>query len=377
MAAADLTGERAETRVTIGIPTFNRVGLLREAVDSVLAQTIDDWELFVFDDGSTDGTPELMASYTDERIHYVRNPRNLGHPANITQVLRAGSAPYVGVLFDDDVMFPEHLQRMCALLEAYPRAAVAHSAYELWTAHGERKAIVADGRTRPFEQSGTSFIRKAVANPPGIWVATALMRREAVRRLQFRVQDEPATDVMFWLRVARNGTVVYDPVPTACYRVTEGYSSENNFLAISDGGYQPTFGTVEAYQRVFDGFHAEQTLSRVEDARLRLIEQRTIHGLLQAVIRRRWHEEPSTLARLRLLRRAFALDPSAAADPLVWTKVTLGALRPRRDGGGPTMVEEPEIDLTQLDRDEATRAAEAAENAAIAAAGRALHSQNV
>jgi len=314
-------------RVTIGIPTYNRVGLLQQAVDSVVAQTMADWELFVFDDGSTDGTPELMATYRDERITYVRNPVNVGHPDNVSQILRAGRAPFVGMLFDDDVMFPDHLQRMCSLLESFPRAAVAHSAYELWGTDGVARPVVLDGATRPFEESGRAFIRRAVRRPPGIWVATALMRRSCVEGLRFRHEDEPATDLMFWLRVARTGSVVYDPVPTACYRVTEGYSSERDFMAIENGVYQPTFGSVAGYQKIFAAFRAEQALPLQERVVLRLLEARNVHGLLQAVIRRRWHRETSRAERLALLRQALELDPTIAVDPLVWAKVGAGALR--------------------------------------------------
>ena len=69
-------------RVTVGIPTWNRSALLREALDSVLAQTLRDLEVYVFDDGSSDDTAEVVAGYDDPRVHYVRN---LGHPDNVTQ----------------------------------------------------------------------------------------------------------------------------------------------------------------------------------------------------------------------------------------------------------------------------------------------------
>lgn len=311
----------ASPRVTIGIPTYNRVELLREAIDSVLAQTMADLEVIVFDDGSIDGTAELVAGYDDPRLSYRRNAANLGHPANVTQILTAGTAPYVGMLFDDDVMFADHLATVCRLLDANPTAAVAHTAYELWTGDGEREPVVLPGADRPFVESGTAFVRKVHLAPPQIWVATALMRRDRVADLDFRSIDEPATDVMFWLRVATRGDIAYDPAVTACYRVTEGYSSENRFLAIENGRYAPTFTTVRAYRKVFAGFRAEQPIGTVERVRLAAYERRTTHGLLQAVVRRRAPGLRPVKAAREHLAEAIRIEPTLVANPLVWFKL--------------------------------------------------------
>ncbi|MGL5083222.1 MAG: glycosyltransferase family 2 protein [Microcoleaceae cyanobacterium] len=65
-------------KVSICIPTFNRVQLLPLAIESVLQQTEPDWELLVCDDGSNDRTAALMSQYTDPRIRYIRHPQNNG-----------------------------------------------------------------------------------------------------------------------------------------------------------------------------------------------------------------------------------------------------------------------------------------------------------
>lgn len=319
--------------VSIGIPTYNRSALLRQAVDSVLAQTYGDLELFVFDDGSTDDTAEVMAGYRDPRITYVRNERNLGHPANVTQILQAGSAPYVGMLFDDDVMFPDHLERLVPLLERHPRAAAAHSAYELWTGDGGRHRIQLEdiAGSGPVEEEAEVFLPRLIRKAPRVWVAAALMRRSCVAHLDFRRSDEPATDVMFWMRVALEGTIVYDPHPTACLRVTEGYSSETNFLAIDDQGwFKPTFHTVQAYQSVFSQFRAQNLARLPLSLRLRLVaaETRTRHGLLQNVVRRRLPGLRGNGDLATVLGQAVRIDPTVLLDPLF-----IGRLAKERIGG--------------------------------------------
>jgi glycosyltransferase involved in cell wall biosynthesis len=70
-------------KATVSIPTFNRVNLLPFAIESVLKQSYQDFELIVCDDGSSDGTPELMSQYTDSRIKYIRHPQNIGKSNNM------------------------------------------------------------------------------------------------------------------------------------------------------------------------------------------------------------------------------------------------------------------------------------------------------
>jgi glycosyltransferase involved in cell wall biosynthesis len=91
-------------RVTIVTPTYNAARFIRPCIDSVLAQSFPDWELVAVDDGSTDGTPDLVASYGDPRIRVIRMPhrglRALAETYNLA--LRAGSGELVAVLEGDD-----------------------------------------------------------------------------------------------------------------------------------------------------------------------------------------------------------------------------------------------------------------------------------
>ena len=119
------------------------------------------------------------------------------------------------------------------------------------------------------------------------------MRASEVADINFRDSDTPATDVAFWLRVAQRGAVAYDPTPSACYRVTEGYSTETQFLAIIDGEYAPTFKTVQAFQHVLSTYDREADLGVVERLRLRAIGLRNSHALLQAVVLQRPAVRPS------------------------------------------------------------------------------------
>src|SRR5512137_58568 len=97
--------------VSIVIVTYNRATLLGCSISSVLGQTYGDFELIIVDDASTDNTAEVVSSFSDERVKYIRRERNGGvHAARNTGV-RAAIGRFVGFNDDDDEWLPDKLQR--------------------------------------------------------------------------------------------------------------------------------------------------------------------------------------------------------------------------------------------------------------------------
>ena len=110
------------------MPTYDQAAFVRRALDSLLAQTLDDWELAIVDDGSPDDTAELVGPYLDDgRIRLLRLPENRGLGAALNAGLEATSAPLVAYLPSDDVLHADHLASLVAALEAAPDAVLAHS----------------------------------------------------------------------------------------------------------------------------------------------------------------------------------------------------------------------------------------------------------
>ncbi|MDF5735350.1 MULTISPECIES: glycosyltransferase family 2 protein [unclassified Nostoc] len=103
-------------KISVCIPTFNRVNLLPYALDSVLNQSEQDFELIVCDDGSSDRTPELISQYADHRIKYVRHPQNIGKSNNMRSGFDAASGEYFIKFDDDDRLTPDFLASTAAIL---------------------------------------------------------------------------------------------------------------------------------------------------------------------------------------------------------------------------------------------------------------------
>lgn len=108
------------SKITITIPTYNRANLLPFAIESVLQQTYQNFELIICDDGSSDDTPNLMSQYTDNRIKYIRHQQNVGKSNNMRAGFEAAIGEYFIKFDDDDRLTPKFLEHTATILNNHP-----------------------------------------------------------------------------------------------------------------------------------------------------------------------------------------------------------------------------------------------------------------
>lgn len=114
-------------KVTVFIPVYNRERYVGHAIDSILSQSFTDFELLVVDDGSTDRSVDIVASYVDPRIRLERNERNLGIPATRNRGLDLARGEHIAMLDSDDAAYPSRLTKQVAFLDAHPDYAAVGS----------------------------------------------------------------------------------------------------------------------------------------------------------------------------------------------------------------------------------------------------------
>jgi glycosyltransferase involved in cell wall biosynthesis len=107
-------------KVSVVIPVYNRARYIGEAIASILAQSLRDFELIVVDDGSSDGTPEAVERIRDPRIRLVRNAGNLGIPQTRNRGLQEARGEYIAWLDSDDLALPQRLQVQVDFLDQAP-----------------------------------------------------------------------------------------------------------------------------------------------------------------------------------------------------------------------------------------------------------------
>lgn len=111
--------------VSVIIPTYNHAHFLGEAIQSVLDQIFQDFEIIVVDDGSTDNTKEIISSFKDYRINYIYQ-KNQGQSVALNTGIQASSSEYIAFLDSDDMWLPEKLELQVEALESATHAGVVY-----------------------------------------------------------------------------------------------------------------------------------------------------------------------------------------------------------------------------------------------------------
>lgn len=125
--AARATARLPSPAVAVIMPSHNRADFIGEALASVLAQSFQDWELIVVDDGSTDGTDAVVAGFADPRIRYVWQERARGAHAR-NRGIAATSAPIIAYLDNDNLWYPDFLSRAVDCLATEPEVDLVYGA---------------------------------------------------------------------------------------------------------------------------------------------------------------------------------------------------------------------------------------------------------
>jgi glycosyltransferase involved in cell wall biosynthesis len=115
-------------RVSIGLPVYNGSDHLAEAMESLLSQTFEDFELIICDNASTDRTPALCRHYAaqDRRVRFIQNPANIGSARNHTRTLELATGQYFKWCGHDDVHAPGYLAACVKVLDEQPAVSLAY-----------------------------------------------------------------------------------------------------------------------------------------------------------------------------------------------------------------------------------------------------------
>lgn len=219
--------------VTVVLPTYNRQHLVRRAILSVLAQTHQDLELVIVDDGSTDGSREVIEGITDPRIRYIRNGKPSG-PSNARNTgISAASqeSGYIAFLDDDDEWLPRKLELQLELFRTSPLRPIAVGCGRIDYGGGEPEVHVPLYRGDVFEDI---LARRA----RGYGAQLILVRRqEGVADVLFDTNIRCLEDAEYGMRLAMRGAFDFVPEPLVkIYRNDGGAHAWNPEAAIL--GYQ-------------------------------------------------------------------------------------------------------------------------------------------
>lgn len=198
-------------RISVLLPAYNAERYLREAVESILAQTYTDFELLLLNDGSTDRTEQVALSLNDKRIRYIANEQNLGLANTLNKGMAMAQGEFIARMDADDISLPTRFAVQVDYLDAHPEVMLCSCAIQQFGAADHLMVGRSD-----FEQVKVDMLfSSAIGHASSMW------RREAFseRGLQFEQAEFPAEDYGLWTRAVFEGTMVNIPDVLYRYRI--------------------------------------------------------------------------------------------------------------------------------------------------------------
>ena len=181
------------------VPAYNIESLIRQTQESALAQTIQDLEIVVVDDGSSDKTTEVVHSFTDPRIRLIHQA-NAGVSAARNRAIAEARGKYVAFLDGDDVWLPFHLETALRFFEAYPDIHWYSSAFEYRQHITKEDMQRTINGTPPWEVCNYFIVR--MQDWTAVWTSAIVMERSYIPESLFPPGIKNGEDEMAWAKFA-------------------------------------------------------------------------------------------------------------------------------------------------------------------------------
>jgi len=202
--------------VTVLMPVRNAEATIAESLDSVVSQTMEDFEIILVDDGSTDRTREIVGSYDDRRLRLVVNESPRGGVAAHTQAVALATGRFVALHGPSDVMYPERLARQSAVLRDNPGTVMVASSGVIQ--RGSKLTGTTEDEDDPVVLDWLLYIANVIAP------SSVMFRRDVLESIggYLRPECAPVEDFDFTLRLLEAGAVARIPDVLVRFRLGGG-----------------------------------------------------------------------------------------------------------------------------------------------------------
>lgn len=210
--------------VSVITTVHNEERYIQQAIDSVLEQSFQDFELVIVDDGSTDGTGKLIKSYTDPRIRSFRHVPRIGVTKSLNVALEKARGSFIARLDGNDVCHPHRLERQLSFLCRNPSIGLLGTNIDYID---QESNLLFDGSTRYTRAYSRNYWRWKLLWSTPLVHSSVMIRRSVLQKAGGRYDEHfpYAQDYELWARVSRLADVFILPAALLHYRVHDGIST--------------------------------------------------------------------------------------------------------------------------------------------------------
>ncbi len=279
-----------QPKISICIPTYNYAHFIADAIESVLSQTVSDYELLVIDNCSTDNTEEVVLGYLQEgrNVKYIRNEKNLGLVCNLNRCIELASGTYIKILCSDDLLEATCLEKMVQVLEANPKVSLVASARQLVDRSLNNLGQLAYS-DRPELLPGIEVIRKCLFVGNLIGEPTAVLFRKKDAIAGFDPEYRQLVDLEMWFRLLEQGDFAFIPEALCLIRQHEEQGTNANIkgfiyvddqFRLFDDYADKSYMELSYFQKLEARFDIAQALWKLDmDVSLKKTKTAEYHGL--------------------------------------------------------------------------------------------------
>jgi glycosyltransferase involved in cell wall biosynthesis len=206
--------------LSVILPVYNGLPYLRQAIESVLTQSFNDFELIVINDGSSDGSQALLETFSDPRIRIVQQ-ENRGLAATLNIAISKAGGRYIARQDQDDICLPGRFEKQVGFLEANAGVMLLGTAAEIWQGDSRTERVMRHAADGPALKFGLLFNNYFVHS-------SVMLRRSAFDRMGGYSEDkarQPPEDYELWSRIAREFDVANLSDVLMAYREVPGSMS--------------------------------------------------------------------------------------------------------------------------------------------------------
>lgn len=207
--------------ISIVIPLYNKAATIERAVRSVLNQTIQNFELIVVNNGSTDGSEEVVKTIQDPRIILISQD-NQGVSMARNRGVEAAKSEWVAFLDADDEWKPTFLETVLRLKEQYSDCSVCATAYQRCNTHGVFVDIKLQGVSKAESYRLDNYFEVAAVSDPPFCSISVMVKKEALLAVGgFPKGVHQGEDLLTWARLAASYKIAYSPTPQSIFYTGE------------------------------------------------------------------------------------------------------------------------------------------------------------
>lgn len=284
---------------SIIMPLYNKAPYVRKAVESVVGQTYKDWELIIVDNGSNDGSGEIVTAFTDPRIRIIRLEDNIGPGGARNYGVAKSLAPYICFLDADDWWEPTFLEEMAGLVERHPDAGIYGTSY--YIVKNGKKRIAPIGVEDGFIEGDINYCKVYAQTlcMPLTSITVCIPRKVFEESGGFPTDIKLGEDFLLWIHIALKHKVVllnkslsnYNQDVDVTYRGTHHLRDPKEHMLWHLNDLEPLEHTNPDYKQLVDNL-------RTYSLHLYLMDSRYRDAARQELAKVDWDRQPIKTYRL-------------------------------------------------------------------------------